>query len=225
MSDKEANMEEFNTDPKLFMRVMRDEFLKLKLELAELKASKASSGDEEVIRSGSSSSKNRSGPEKRDLDTYNPKIKYPTFKGNINPDAYLDWEMKFEQIFRMNDWPEEKKVKFASYQFFDYAIVWWEDLQLKRRLKGKGPPHTWSKLKKLMRNKYVPSYYYRELNRKLRLFGQGSMTVDEYVHELDLLKMRAGVQEGQEASMTRIIDGLRCHGKGILLPNVPIRGL
>ncbi|XP_028764585.1 uncharacterized protein LOC114722675, partial [Neltuma alba] len=200
MSDKEANMEEFNTDPKLFMRAMRDEFLKLKLELEELKASKASSGDEEVIRSGSSSSKNRSRPEKRDLDTYDPKIKYPTFKGNINPDAYLDWEMKFEQIFRMNDWPEEKKVKIASYQFSDYAIVWWEDLQLKRRLKGKGPPHTWSKLKKLMRNKYVPSYYYRELNRKLRLFGQGSMTVDEYVHELDLLKMRAGVQEGEEAS-------------------------
>ena len=60
-----------------------------------------------------------------------------------------------------------------------------------------------------MRKKYVPSYYYRELNRKLRMFGQGSMAVDEYVHELDLLKMRAGVQEGEEASMTRILDGLR----------------
>ncbi|XP_028802680.1 uncharacterized protein LOC114757769 [Neltuma alba] len=109
--------------------------------------------------------------------------------------------MKFEQIFRMNDWPEEKKVKIASYQFSDYAIVWWEDLQLKRRLKGKGPPHTWSKLKKLMCNKYVPSYYYRELNRKLRLFGQGSMTVDEYVHELDLLKI--------------------CHGKGHIASQCP----
>ena len=33
--------------------------------------------------------------------------------------------------------------------------------------------------------------------------------MDEYVHELDLLEMRAGVQEGEEASMTRILDGLR----------------
>ncbi|KAF7835505.1 putative gag-pol polyprotein [Senna tora] len=41
------------------------------------------------------------------------------------------------------------------------------------------------------------------------MFTQGSIAADEYVHELDLLKMRAGVQEGEEASMTRIIDGLR----------------
>ena len=209
MSDQESRKEEFTTDFKLFMKAMRDEFFKLKMDIEELKASKVSSSEEQVSQYESSSSKGKRRHSKRDMDAYDPKIKYPTFKGNTNPDAYIDWEMKFEQIFRMNDCPEEKKVKLASFQFSDYAIVWWEDLQLKRRLKGKGPPRTWEKLKKLMRNKYVPSYYYRELNRKLRLFSQGSMTVDEYVHELDLLKMRAGVQEGEEASMTRIIDGLR----------------
>ncbi|KAF7801156.1 putative gag-pol polyprotein [Senna tora] len=130
------------------MKAIRDEFLKLKMEIAEeiaeLKGSKASSSDEETHRPRSSSSRG--------------------------------------------------KRRHAN---------------LKRRLKGKGPPRTWEKLKKLMRKKYVPSYYYRELNRKLRMFTQGSLAVDEYVHELDLLKMRAGVQEGEEASMTRIIDGLR----------------
>ncbi|KAF7815003.1 putative gag-pol polyprotein [Senna tora] len=213
MSGEETNKDDFNTDPKLFMKAIRDEFLKLKMEIAEeiaeLKGSKASSSDEETHRPRSSSSRGKRRHAKRDVAEPDPKIKYPTFKGNINPDLYLDWEMKFEQIFRMNDWSEEKKVKLASFQFSDFAIVWWEDLQLKRRLKGKGPPRTWEKLKKLMRKKYVPSYYYRELNRKLRMFTQGSLAVDEYVHELDLLKMRAGVQEGEEASMTRIIDGLR----------------
>ncbi|KAF7815025.1 Transposon Ty3-I Gag-Pol polyprotein [Senna tora] len=213
MSGEETNKDDFNTDPKLFMKAIRDEFLKLKMEIAEeiaeLKGSKASSSDEETHRPRSSSSRGKRRHAKRDVAEPDPKIKYPTFKGNINPDLYLDWEMKFEQIFRMNDWSEEKKVKLASFQFSDFAIVWWEDLQLKRRLKGKGPPRTWEKLKKLMRKKYVPSYYYRELNRKLRMFTQGSIAVDEYVHELDLLKMRAGVQEGEEASMTRIIDGLR----------------
>ncbi|KAF7823723.1 putative gag-pol polyprotein [Senna tora] len=213
MSGEETNKDDFNTDPKLFVKAIRDEFLKLKMEIAEeiaeLKGSKASSSDEETHRPRSSSSRGKRRHAKRDAAEPDPKIKYPTFKGNINPDLYLDWEMKFEQIFRMNDWSEEKKVKLASFQFSDFAIVWWEDLQLKRRLKGKGPPRTWEKLKKLMRKKYVPSYYYQELNRKLRMFTQGSLVVDEYVHELDLLKMRAGVQEGEEASMTRIIDGLR----------------
>ncbi|KAF7835140.1 Transposon Ty3-G Gag-Pol polyprotein [Senna tora] len=213
MSGEETNKDDFNTDPKLFVKAIRDEFLKLKMEIAEeiaeLKESKASSSDEETHRPRSSSSRGKRRHSKRDVAEPDPKIKYPTFKGNTNPDLYLDWEMKFEQIFRMNDWSEEKKVKLASFQFSDFAIVWWEDLQLKRRLKGKGPPRTWEKLKKLMRKKYVPSYYYRELNRELRMFTQGSLAVDEYVHELDLLKMRAGVQEGEEASMTRIIDGLR----------------
>ncbi|KAF7834891.1 putative gag-pol polyprotein [Senna tora] len=213
MSGEETNKDDFNTDPKLFMKAIRDEFLKLKMEIAEeiaeLKGSKASSSDEETHRPRSSSSRGKRRHAKRDVAEPDPKIKYPTFKGNTNPDLYLDWEMKFEQIIRMNDWSEEKKVKLASFQFSDFAIVWWEDLQLKRRLKGKGPPRTWEKLKKLMRKKYVPSYYYRELNRKLRMFTQGSLAVDEYVHELDLLKKRAGVQQGEEASMTRIIDGLR----------------
>ncbi|KAF7835011.1 putative gag-pol polyprotein [Senna tora] len=213
MSGEETNKDDFNTDPMLFMKAIRDEFLKLKKEIAEeiaeLKGSKASSSDEETHRSRSSSSRGKRRHAKRDVAEPDPKIKYPTFKGNTNPDLYLDWEMKFEQIFRMNDRSEEKKVKLASFQFSDFAIVWWEDLQLKRRLKGKGPPRTLEKLKKLMRKKYIPSYYYRELNRKLRMFTQGSLAVDEYVHELDLLKMRAGVQEGEEASMTRIIDGLR----------------
>ena len=45
--------------------------------------------------------------------------------------------MKFEQNFRMSDWSEEKKVKLASFQFSDFAIVWWEDLQLRGGLKAK----------------------------------------------------------------------------------------
>ncbi|KAF7814940.1 putative gag-pol polyprotein [Senna tora] len=189
MNGEETNRDDFNTDPKLFMKAIRDEFLKLKMEIAELKGSKASSSDDETHIPRSSSSRGKRRHVKRDVAELDPKIKYPTFKGNTNPDLYLDWEMKFEEIFRSNDWSEEKK--------------------LKRRLKGKGPPRTWEKLKKLMRKKYVPSYYYRELNRKLRMFTQGSLAIDEYVQELDLLKMRAGVQEGEEASMTRIIDGLR----------------
>ena len=115
--------EDFNTDIKVFMKAIRDEFLKLKMEVEDLKSSKASGSDEEVIRSGSSSSKNRGKTSNYDVDISDPKIKYPTFKGNTNPYTYLDWEMKFEQIFRLNDSPEEKKVKIASLQFTDYAIV------------------------------------------------------------------------------------------------------
>ena len=127
MSGEASNKDDFNTDLKLFMKAMRDEFLKLKMEMEELKESKAFSSDEETRRSRSSSSKGKRKDTKYNNES-DLKIKYPTFKGNSNPDLYLDWEMKFEQIFRMSDWSEEKKVKLASFQFSDFAIVWWEDL-------------------------------------------------------------------------------------------------
>ncbi|KAF7834895.1 putative gag-pol polyprotein [Senna tora] len=96
------------------MKAIRDEFLKLKMEIAEeiaeLKGSKASSSDEETHRPRSSSSRGKRRHAKRDL---------------------------------------------------------------KRRLKGKGPPRTWEKLKKTHEEEVCSSYYYRELNRKLRMFTQG----------------------------------------------------
>ena len=123
MSDQESKKEEFTTDFKLFMKAMQDEFFKLKMDMKELKASKASSNEEQVSQYESSSSKGKRRHSKRDMDVSDPKIKYPTFKGNTNPNAFLDQEMKFEQIFRMNDCPEEKKVKLASFQFSDHAVV------------------------------------------------------------------------------------------------------
>ena len=102
MSGEASNKDDFNTDLKLFMKAMRDEFLKLKMEMEELKESKAFSSDEETRRSRSSSSKGKRKDTKYNNES-DLRIKYPTFKGNSNPDLYLDWEMKFEQIFRMSN--------------------------------------------------------------------------------------------------------------------------
>ena len=63
---------------------------------------KASNSVEETHGSRSSFSKGKRRYVKHN-DEFDPKIKYPTFKGNTNPDLHLDCEMKFEQIFRMSD--------------------------------------------------------------------------------------------------------------------------
>lgn len=117
MNGEASSKDDFNIDPKLFVKVIRDEFLKFKMEMEESKGSKASGSDEESHESRSSSSKGKRRYAKYN-DESDPKIKYSTFKGNSNPDSYLYWEMKFKQIFRMSDWLEEKKVKLASFQIF-----------------------------------------------------------------------------------------------------------
>ena len=61
------------------------------------------------------------------------KIKIPKFKGRSDPEAYLEWESKIEMVFRCQDYTKEQKVKLAVIEFFEYAVVWWDQLCLSRR--------------------------------------------------------------------------------------------
>ena len=92
------------------------------------------------------------------------KMKIPSFQGKNNPDAYLEWERKVEMIFECHNYSEEKKVKLAAVEFFDYAIVWWDQLCKDRRRNGERPVETWLEMKQIMRRRFVPSYYYRDLH-------------------------------------------------------------
>ena len=38
-----------------------------------------------------------------------------------------------ECMFDFHNYSELKKVKFVAIEFFDYAIVWWDQLVLNRR--------------------------------------------------------------------------------------------
>ena len=57
------------------------------------------------------------------------KFQIPPFKGDVDPEAYMDWELKVDKIFRAHNYSEEKKVAMASLEFTDYANIWWEDYQ------------------------------------------------------------------------------------------------
>ncbi|KAK4707456.1 hypothetical protein R3W88_033003 [Solanum pinnatisectum] len=50
----------------------------------------------------------------------------PPFKGECNPNAYLEWESLCERIFQVNDLTEVKKSCFAMAQFEGFGITWWE---------------------------------------------------------------------------------------------------
>ena len=59
-----------------------------------------------------------------------------------------------------------------------------------------------------MRKRFIPPHYYREIKTKLRRLIQGSRTVDEYFKEMEMLIQRANVEEDEETTMVRFIDGL-----------------
>ncbi|RDX75630.1 hypothetical protein CR513_44468, partial [Mucuna pruriens] len=66
----------------------------------------------------------------------------------------------------------------------------------------------WEDMKFVMRRRFVPSYYHRDLHRKLQSLIQGSMSVEDYYKEMEIAMIRANLEEAYEATMARFIGGL-----------------
>jgi hypothetical protein len=83
-----------------------------------------------------------------------------------------------EMIFDIHRYSEEKKVKLVVVEFTDYAMVWWERLVVERRRNRERPVNTWEELKTIMKKRYVPKHYYRELFNRLQMITQDNKSVN-----------------------------------------------
>ncbi|KAF7800459.1 uncharacterized protein G2W53_045101 [Senna tora] len=99
-------------------------------------------------------------------------------------------------------------VKLAGIEFTDHALVWWDKLGVNKRNQGERPVTTWREMKTLLRRRFIPNHYYRELYQRLQTLTQGSTCVEEYHKEMELYMIRANVQEDREATMARFLNGL-----------------
>ena len=120
----------------------------------------------------------------------------------------MEWEKKLDLVFDCHNYSEEKKVKLAAIEFTDYAIIWWDQLVLSRRRNRDKPINTWEEMKAIMRRRFVPSHYYRELHQRLQSFTQGSRSVEDYHKEMEIIMIQANIEEEREATMTRFLHGL-----------------
>jgi hypothetical protein len=141
-------------------------------------------------RHGRGHGRNLMGRDGVDRNLGSMKIKIPSFQGRTDPEAYLEWVKKIELIFDCHNYSEKKKVKLAVIEFTDYAIIWWDQLVTNRRRNHERPIETWGELKALIRRRFVPSHYYRDLYQKLQNLIQGSRSVEDYYKEINIIIMR-----------------------------------
>ncbi|XP_056852813.1 uncharacterized protein LOC130502019 [Raphanus sativus] len=171
---------------------LRDE---IRQELRQATVSRRQRRDHEVRR-----------PKKEELGGV--KLKIPPFHGKVDPDAYLEWEKKIEIVFNCKNYTNTQRIQLAATEFYDYALSWWDQLVTMRRLNQEYPVETWSEMKSLMRKRFVPSHYHRDLHQRLRKLTQGAKTVEEYYQDMELLMLRASISEDREATMSRFLGGL-----------------
>ena len=103
--------------------------------------------------------------------------------------------MKVEQLFACHHISEERKLLLATLIFQRYALYWWTSLDRERRIYGNPPLEYWNDLNIALRKRHIPSYYERELMDKLQRLRQGSISVEEYRQQMELLLLRVGLRE------------------------------
>jgi hypothetical protein len=77
-------------------------------------------------------------------------------------------------------------------------------------------PQSWIALKRVMRVRFVPSYYARDLINKLQQLKQGAKSVEEYYHELQIGMLCCNLEEREDAAMARFFAGLNHEIQDIL---------
>ncbi|GKV49074.1 hypothetical protein SLEP1_g55845 [Rubroshorea leprosula] len=145
--------------------------------------------------------------DRQDHDLGSIKMKIPLFQGKNDPDVYLEWEKKVELVFDCHNYSEEKKVKLATVEFTNYAVMWWDQLVLSQRRNQERPVDTWEEMKAVMRKQFVPSHYYRGLYQRLQ--GDGNQDDPTCTTSRDPLHIPGGpVTRPRARKMREALNGL-----------------
>jgi hypothetical protein len=84
------------------------------------------------------------------------KCSIPSFSRHYDAEGYLDWEMTVEQKFSAHLVPEQHRVRQATSEFEDFAIIWWTSLTSVGLA-----PTTWAELNVAMHDRFIPPSYHR----------------------------------------------------------------
>ncbi|PWA49358.1 reverse transcriptase domain-containing protein [Artemisia annua] len=81
-------------------------------------------------------------------------------------------------------------VKVVAMKLRQHASFWWDHVKKQRYLAGKSKVESWEKMKKLMKENFLPVNYRQEAFLDYHTFSQGTLTVEELINEFDRLRMR-----------------------------------
>jgi hypothetical protein len=96
------------------------------------------------------------------------KMDIPVYEGNLHAEELLDWIRALDTYFDYEDVEEEKKVKNVVTRLKGHATLWWDELQVDRRCKGKQKIKSWDRMIAKMKAKFIPRDYQITLFRRMQ---------------------------------------------------------
>ncbi|GJR55869.1 putative reverse transcriptase domain-containing protein [Tanacetum coccineum] len=138
------------------------------------------------------------------------RINIPEFDGKtLNPEEFIDWLVTVEEVFEFKEVPENKRVSLIATKLRGRASAWWQQLKLTRERVGKPRVTSWRKIKKLLRENFIPHNYQRLMYQQLQNLKQGTKAVEDYTTEFYQLIARNDIQETEGQLISHYIGGLR----------------
>ena len=87
------------------------------------------------------------------------RIDLPEFDGKSQPDDFIDWLHTVERVFDVKTLTDAQKVKLVALKLRKHASIWWQHMRNRRAREGKAKIRSWSKMKKKLMAKFLPTHY------------------------------------------------------------------
>ncbi|XP_021749280.1 uncharacterized protein LOC110715020 [Chenopodium quinoa] len=116
---------------------------------------------------------------------------------------------------------EFQKYKIAKVKLKGDGDNWLQGEQRGRTLRGKASISTWSKLKKRMRDRFIPHNFKQSQYVKWSTLQQNGESAEDYIKEFDRLSIVCEITENEELKMGRFVAGKK--KKPIVTPQVARR--
>ncbi|GJV17051.1 reverse transcriptase domain-containing protein [Tanacetum coccineum] len=136
------------------------------------------------------------------------KIEIPEFTGKVHTDDFIDWVSTVERVFDVRDIPDKLKVKLVAIKLQKHASLWWDHVNKRRRIEGTSKVETWEKMKKLMKDKFLPENHRQEAFLDYHNLSQQNMIVEEVINEFDKLPMKKTKHDGFQNTYSFKKDGV-----------------
>ncbi|XP_035834279.1 uncharacterized protein LOC110883263 [Helianthus annuus] len=136
------------------------------------------------------------------------KVEIPEYDGRLDPYEFVEWLRMVECVFYYKETTEENKVKIVAMKLRKYASTWWANTRTKRERLGKPKVKEWAKMKRLMKQKFMPSYYLQASCSQLYHLKQNHRPAEEYSQDFEYLLMKCDLPEDDPQTLVRYLGGL-----------------
>ena len=98
------------------------------------------------------------------------RVDLPEYSGSLQMDVFLDWLDQIECIFEYKEIPDNKRIKLVALKLSDRAFAWWQQLKKIQERSGKPKIQDWEKMKKALKEQFLPFNYTQTLYQRLQNF-------------------------------------------------------